>query len=86
MNNVKRYEDKKKEVGYFILFSQFMQIKFGIALDSISPSMAHKILRILNATSLKKKGFELSLDSNTARKQLEEQLGYQFSESKKVDL
>lgn len=81
---IARYEAKKKEVGYFIPFSQYMEERFGISVDSMPPSVAHKVLRVLNIGC--GKGFKLSFDKEIARRQLEEMIGYHFGETKKVDL
>lgn len=78
-----RHDRKSKEVAYFIPFSQYMEEKFGISLDSISPAVASKIIRILNVSA--GKSFELDRDRSVAREQLAK-LGYHFGETKKTNL
>ena len=79
------YSKKKKEVGYFIPFSQYMEEHYGVSMSSISPAMADKVLKLLNIGS--GKSFELSPVPKRAKEQLEK-LGYHTSTQtkKKVDL
>lgn len=78
-----KYEQKKKEVGYFIPFSQFMEERFGVSMSSITPAMADKVLKLLNIGA--GKPFELSSNQEKAKEQLEV-LGYHMQTKKKVDL
>ena len=79
------YKKKRKEVGYFIPFSQYMEERFGVSMSSITPAMADKVLKLLSIGA--GKSFELSPNPNKAKEQLEK-LGYHASSQtkKKVDL
>ena len=75
-----RYNAKRKEVGYFIPFTDFIQQKFGVNIDSISPAVADKLLRLINVGA--GKPFALSFDTEIAKEQLES-IGYHRNKIKK---
>ena len=75
-----RYNARKKEVGYFIPFTEFIQQKFGVSIDSISPILADKLLRLINVGA--GKPFALSFDPEVAKEQLES-IGYHNKNIKK---
>lgn len=80
---IDKYKQKKKEVGYFIPFGQFMEERFGVSMSSITPAMADKVLKLFNIGA--GKTFELSSNPEKAKEQLEV-LGYHMQTKKKVDL
>lgn len=79
----KKYAQKRKEVGYFIPFSQYMEEHYGVSMKSIPPVLADKVLSLLNIGA--RYQILLSEDSNEAKEQLEK-LGYHMQTKKKVDL
>ncbi len=74
----------QKTFGYFIPFGEYMEKGLGISIDFLVPEMVHKLLKLMNVGV--GEPFELSTDPEIARQQLEEKLGFQFGESKKVEL
>lgn len=74
-----RFHAKQKCVGYFIPFTQYVQEKLGIDVSSLSPSMANKLLRLMNVGA--GKAFMLSFNAEEAKIQLKK-IGY-HSETKK---
>ena len=77
---IARFKQKQKSVGYFIPFTDYIQEKFGLTLDSITPAIADKIIRLMNVGS--GKAFMLSMNPQEATKQLEK-IGYHKKTKKK---
>jgi hypothetical protein len=71
---------KQKVVGYFIPFTDYISEKLGIDASSLSPSYAHKLLRLMNIGA--GRAFMLSFDSEEAKVQLEK-IGYHSKTKKK---
>lgn len=78
------YYRYQKTFGYFIPFSEYMEKGLGVSMDFLVPEMVYKLLNLMNMGV--GEPFELSTDPEIARQQLEEKLGFQFGESKKVEL
>lgn len=77
---ISRFRQKQRCVGYFIPFTEFVQEKLGLSLDSITPALADKIIRLMNVGS--GKAFMLSMEPEEAAKQLEK-IGYHKKTKKK---
>lgn len=80
----RRYDELRKQVGYFIPFSQYMEEHYGVSMSSIPPVLADKVLRLLNIGA--RYQILLSEDPDKAKEQLE-RLGYHkdTQTKKKVD-
>lgn len=77
---IARYNTKIREVGYFVPFADFVQEKLGVRIETISPLLADKLLRLINVGV--GKTFLLSFDPEVASQQLDK-IGYHNKQKKK---